>query len=942
MSSSVTDRLDEFYGPNAGYVIELLERDQPAAPAPPPPPDSPPQPPELRASAEVSAAAAAASLAQSIRLYGHRAAHLDPLGSDPPGDPHLDYAAHGLTESDLARVPASVVGGGVGRANLAHAAEAIHRLEQIYCGTTGYEVAHVEATERAWLIEAIEDECFRPPKDAVDERELLDRLTEVSAFERFLHRAYPGQTRFSVEGLGMLIPMLDELIADSAANGTRSILLGMAHRGRLNVLAHVLGKPYARILAEFEGREPARRGAPSESTHEGWAGDVKYHAGARRVVSNQRTDLSNGTHRRTVTVIMAPNPSHLEFVNPVVQGMARAADEDRRRAGLPLQDEAASLGVLIHGDASFPGQGVVAETLNLSRLPGYRTGGTLHIIANNQLGFTTDPSEGRSTLYASDLAKGFEIPIVHVNADDPVACLAAVRLAAAYRSKFGQDFLIDLIGYRRWGHNEGDDPSLTQPRAYAAIEKKLTVREQFADDLVRRGVVRTGDPEAFLKAGLDEFQRIRESVRRQPAGDDVSLNPASDPGPTADGALAQANRQPEKKLTPPTWERLKALNEALLTFPPDFTAHPKLERALARRRAAFERPDSPIDWAHAETLAFGTLVTDGVPVRLTGQDAVRGTFSQRHLRLFSQTGAAFTPLAALPDQIASFDVHNSPLSENATLGFEYGYSVQASDALVVWEGQYGDFIDGAQVIVDEFVVSGQAKWGLVSGLVLLLPHAWEGQGPDHSSGRLERFLEQAAEDNIRVANCSTAAQYFFLLRRQAASLGQDARPLIVLTPKSLLRHPLAASRASDLVEGGFKAVLDDPSAQKHPNRVRRVVLCSGHIWAELEADQRRAASENLAILRIEELYPFPRQALADVLETYQQAQEVIWLQEEPHNMGAWTFVEPVLKELVEGRSLRYVGRPASASPAEGWAAAHASEQRRIISEIFEGVPAHAR
>src|SRR5579859_7110287 len=857
MSSSASDRLDEFFGPNAGYALELLERGQNQAGAGAVPTDEEPTA-ELRASAEVSAAAATASLAQSIRLYGHRGAHVDPLGSDPPGDPHLDYGAHGLTESDLARLPASVIGGGVGHANLANAAEAIHRLEQIYCGTTGYEVAHVEdPTERAWLIEAIEEERFRPPNDAVDERELLDRLTEVSAFERFLHRAYPGQTRFSVEGLGMLIPMLDEMIADAAAHGTRSILLGMAHRGRLNVLAHVLGKPYARILAEFEGREPARRGAPSESTDEGWAGDVKYHAGARRVLSDQ----SNGTQRRTVTVVMAPNPSHLEFVDPVVQGMARAADEDRQRAGPPLQDEASSLGVLIHGDASFPGQGVVAETLNLSRLPGYRTGGTLHIIANNQLGFTTDPREGRSTLYASDLAKGFEIPIVHVNADDPIACLAAIRLAAAYRSKFGQDFLIDLIGYRRWGHNEGDDPSLTQPRMYAAIEKKLTVREQFAADLVRRGVVRNGDPEAFLKAGLDEFQRIREAVRRQPEGRDLSAGQTTVTPP----------KKKKHQLKAPSWQRLKTLNDGLLTFPPDFKVHPKLERALQRRRAAFEQPASPIDWAHAETLAFATLVTDGVPVRLTGQDAVRGTFSQRHLRLYDRVGTAFTPLAALPTQRASFDVHNSPLSESATLGFEYGYSVQAPDALVLWEGQYGDFIDGAQVIVDEFVLSGQAKWGLMSGLVLLLPHAWEGQGPDHSSGRLERFLEQAAEDNICVANCSTAAQYFFLLRRQAASLGA-ARPLIVMTPKSLLRHPLAASRASELIEGGFQPVLDDANARKHPHRVRRVVLCSGHIWAEVEADTRRAEIDSLAVVRIEELYPFPAQPLADVLETYSEEQ----------------------------------------------------------------------
>src|ERR1700716_2750069 len=567
MSSSPAERLDEFFGPNAGYALELLERVQ--QPQPTATPEDAQVVVGLRASAEVSAAAAAAALAQSIRLFGHRGAHLDPLGSEPPGDPHLDIGAHGLTEEDLTKLPASIVGGAVGRANLANAAEAIQRLEQIYCGTPGYEVAHVEdPTERAWLLEAIEEERFRPPKDPVDERELLDRLTEISAFERFTHPAYPGQTRFSIEGLGMLIPMLDEMIADAAAHGTHSILLGMAHRGRLKVLAHVLGKPYARILAEFEGREPTGRGTASESSDEGWAGDVKYHAGARRAY--QSADLRNGTDRQTVTVVMAPNPSHLGFFGPVVQGIARAADEDRHRPGPPLQNEAASLCVLIHGDASFPGQGVVAETLNLSRLPGYLTGGTLHIIANNQLGFTTEPREGRSTLYASDLAKGFEIPIVHVNADDPIPCIAAMRLATAYRAEFGKDFLVDLIGYRRWGHNEGDDPAFTQPRMYAAVEKQPTVRERFAADLVKRGVVRQGDPEAFLKAGLDEFQRIRESVRQShpplPLGE-----AARSPGEGSPSAEKQPSPRPSPRgrgsgSGNPDWNRLKALNEALLAF----------------------------------------------------------------------------------------------------------------------------------------------------------------------------------------------------------------------------------------------------------------------------------------------------------------------------------------------------------------------------------------
>jgi 2-oxoglutarate dehydrogenase E1 component len=913
------DRLDEFYGPNAGYALELLDRA--ATPADAAAVETPATSVELSASPEVSAAAAAAALAQSIRLFGHRAAHVDPLGSEPPGDPHLDSAAHALHEEDLARLPASVVGGAIAGARLPNAREAIRGLQEIYCGSTGYEVAHVEdPTERAWLFDAIEAGRFRPPNDPVDERELLDRLTEVSAFERFLHRAYPGQTRFSVEGLGMLIPMLDELIADAATQGTRTVLLGMAHRGRLNVLAHVLGKPYHRILDEFEGRAYGRplRGASSEAMAEGWAGDVKYHAGARRVVGPERVD---GTQRRSITVVMPPNPSHLEFVNPVVQGMARAANDQPEKPGH-------ALAVLIHGDASFPGQGVVAETLNLGRLNGYTTGGTLHIIANNQLGFTTEPRDGRSTLYASDLAKGFEMPIVHVNADDPVACLGAIRLAAAYRARFDQDFLVDLVGYRRWGHNEGDDPSFTQPAMYAAIEKKPTVRELFAADLTRRGIVRPGDPEAFLKAGLDEFQRIRERVRRQaePASDEPAVPLAADREPTPPSA--------------PTWETLEALNTDLLTFPEGFAVHPKLQRALERRRAAFDKPDGVVDWGHAESLAFGTLLQQGVSIRLTGQDAIRGTFSQRHLAFYdARTGRPVIPLERQAKH-ASFSAFNSPLSENATLGFEYGYSIQSPETLVLWEAQYGDFIDGAQVIVDEFVVAAQAKWGLISGLVLLLPHAWEGQGPDHSGGRLERFLELAAEDNIRVANCTTAAQYYFLLRRQAASLNSasQTRPLVLLSPKSLLRHPLAASRASDLVGGCFQPVLDDPAASQHPNRVRRVVLCSGHIWTELQADSRRAGAEHVAAVRIEELYPFPRDEVMEILEKYAGADETVWLQEEPENMGAWRFVEHQLRGT---RDLRYVGRPEQASPAEGWAEAHAAEQRRIVSEALEGATVHA-
>jgi 2-oxoglutarate dehydrogenase E1 component len=982
--------LDLFHGPNAGYVAELLERyerepaaldeatrrelaawlDGRAAEGPARPPAIP--------GVEVAGAAAAAELAQHIRLYGHRAAQLDPLGGSPPGDPLLGLEGYGLTETDLARLPASVVGGAAGAAGR-NAAEAIAHLRRIYCTTSGYEFAHLQApAERAWLLDAVEGERYRPPAEPVDERQLLHRLTEVSAFERFIHRAYPGQTRFSIEGLGMMIPMLDELISCAGQDGTRTILLGMAHRGRLNVLAHVLGKPYVRILAEFEGRLPARRGTPSDAPDEGWAGDVKYHAGGRRAYQAENEPGS-------VTVVLAPNPSHLEFVNPVVEGMARAADEDRRGPGRSRPDEVASLAVLIHGDAAFPAQGVVAETLNLSRLPGYRTGGTLHLIANNQLGFTTTPAEGRSTLYASDLAKGFEIPIVHVNADDPVACLAAVRLAVAYRSRFRKDFLIDLIGYRRWGHNEGDDPSLTQPWTYALIARQPTVRERFAADLVRRGVVAEGEPERLLREGLEEFQRLRESVL-EAKGLVVEPLASETPQPTPNGAGAVP--APDGTGVPP--EELRALNEALLRFPEGFTLHPKLQRPLQRRRAALEAGASaPIDWGHAETLAFASILRDGRPIRLTGQDAARGTFSQRHLTLHdAETGALYTPLERLPQARASLEVRNSPLSETAALGFEYGYSLQAPDALVLWEAQYGDFVNSAQVIVDEFVASGQAKWGLVSGLVLLLPHGYEGQGPDHSSARLERFLELAAEENIRVVTCTTAGQYFHLLRRQAASLGpgRSARPLVVMTPKSLLRHPLAESPVAELSSGGFRPVLDDARATK-PDRVRRLVLCSGKIWVDVESAPARAAGAHrphpatprpggtrhpdgtgpgrvpsrrigypaegrvgvpgsrhpadLAVVRVEELYPFPADELRSVLARYRRAREVVWLQEEPRNMGGWFFVAPRLGELIGDRALRYVGRPEMASPAEGWGHAHAVEQRRIVEAVFEGVASHA-
>ena len=940
-----------FSGPNLAYLQELYERYRrdPRAVDPtvrgvferwgsPPPPAAPPAPSPAPAAAAAPAAppvAAAVALARAIRAFGHLTARLDPLGISPPGDAALRAETYGVRAADLAAVPATVVGGPASE-TAANALEALQALRQIYQGTTGYEFEHVpDEEERDWLYQAVEEGRFRPPKDPVDERRLLDRLTEVGAFERFLHRAFPGQIRFSLEGLGMMVPMLDELVALAARGGVRTLVLAMAHRGRLNVLAHVLGKPYERIIAEFLGHVVLPGVSPSGSSDPGWTGDVKYHLGGFRA-------YPSGGQEGTMRVVMPPNPSHLEFVDPVALGMARASGERRHVAGPPRRDEGSTLAVLVHGEAAFAGQGVVAETLNLARLPGYTVGGTVHLIANNQLGFTTPPSLGRSTRYASDLAKGFGVPIVHVNADDPEACLAAVRLAHAYRERFRKDVVIDLIGYRRWGHNEGDEPSFTQPLMYRVIEQHPTVRELWARELVRRGLVTEEEVERSLQEAIDRLFAIRRSFPQHGPPED---GPGGEPAGLEAGGPAEGVGSPGPAVTTETavpLGTLVQLNEELLALPEGFKLHPRLERFFARRRAAFEEnPEMTrrtVDWAHAEELALASILADGTPVRLTGQDTVRGTFSQRHLVLYDvETGTPYSRLQALPAARASCEVWDSPLSESSTLGFEYGYSVQAPDALVLWEAQYGDFINVAQAMVDEFVVSGRAKWGQRSALVLLLPHGYAGQGPDHSSGRMERFLQMAAEDNLRIANCTTAAQYFHLLRRQARLLELDPRPLVVFTPKSLLRHPLAASAPRDLAEGRFHPLLEDVEASRTPERVRRLVLCTGKVYVDLAATGRLAEVERpVAVARVEELYPFPAEAIARLIESYPRLEEVVWLQEEPRNMGAWAYVAPRLRDLVRGRlPLRYIGRTRRASPAEGTYEWHAREQARLVDAAFQ-------
>ena len=849
------------------------------------------------AEAHLIAARAAGELVDAFRLHGHRAARLDPLGSSPPGHPQLDPGFHGITSPELERVPASMVGLESFGETIA---DVIQRLRAIYTGTIGYEFEYLEDPEkREWLRERIEAGVHRKPLAPADRRALLERLTEVEVFEQFLHRAYLGAKRFSIEGTDMLVPMLDLSIDRADQAGATGVVIGMAHRGRLNVLAHVLGGvSYADLIAKFEGRHARIAGT----------GDVKYHLGAEGTrITRSGTPL---------TVTLAPNPSHLEFVNPVVEGMTRARQTDRSRPGL-ARNENLVVPILIHGDAAFSGQGVVAETLNLARLPAYRTGGTLHIIANNQIGFTTDPRETRSADYASDLARGFDVPVFHVNADDPEACLAVIDLAMSFRERFHDDIVIDLIGYRRFGHNEGDEPAYTQPLMYREIAAHPTVLSLWTSTLVEAGVVEPGDAQTLRDQAHAELVRIQEQVRsRTESADRIDPDVAAGDHPVDEIPTAVAAAT------------LDAMDRQIHSWPADVHVLPKLARQL-ERRAKLLAAGGPIDWAHAEALALASLLADGVPIRMSGQDTERGTFSQRHLVLHdAETASKYVPLANLQGLGVPFEICNSPLSELAAVGFEYGYSVVAPRALVLWEAQFGDFVNGAQVILDQFLAAGREKWGQLSRLVLLLPHGFEGQGPEHSSARLERFLQSCAEDNLRVANCTTPAQYFHLLRWQA--LNPVRRPLVVMTPKSLLRHPHAVSRLADLAAGGFQPVIDD--GELEPGRVERVVLCSGKVYYDLMAADS-SSRDRVACIRIERLYPLPSRPLLSELSRYERA-EITWVQEEPRNMGAWSWIEPQLRELT-GRPVRYIGRPGRASPAEGYAIDHEAQQSRIVREAFE-------
>ncbi len=877
---------------------------------------SPPAAPDMEL---LQAVQAATSLLKAYRTHGHLAARVNPLGEEPKGDPALEPENLNLTPELMSKIPASILRIGVEGETLL---EALPRMREAYCGTITYQIEHLAShQERIWLREMVETGAHRTPLTAEEKRSLLSRLIEVFQFERFVQKAYLGQKMFSIEGLDVVVPMIDELVTLSRRGGAEEVVLGMAHRGRLSVLVHNLGRAVESILAEFEGAKALEQVKAIAAIPHSGTGDVKYHHGAEGIFSTRDDE--------EIKVRLYPNPSHLEFVDPVVVGGARAAQT--AHSG-PRLHHTASIAVplLLHGDAAFPGQGVVAETLNLQSLEGYSTGGTVHLITDNQVGFTTDPPDGRSTPYAGDLAKGFNCPIIHVNADDVEACIAAIRLAMAYRERWSRDVVVDLIGYRRYGHNETDEPAYTQPVMAAQIKAHSPVSELYAEQLVKEGVVAPDDVSSEGSKRQSELSDIHKELRKKMEAGDYE-----DPSSTAlqTGELDRT-KSPEVE-TAVSEKRLRSLNEELIKVPDSFTIHRKLRKPLEKRLEILD--EGPIEYGHAEALALASLLTEGTHIRLTGQDTERGTFSHRHLALHDEkTGIKYVPIQKLSGALAPFELHNSPLSEIACLGFEYGYSAASPESLILWEAQFGDFANSAQVIVDQFIASGEAKWGQSTRLTLLLPHGYEGSGPEHSSARIERFIQLASEGNIRVANPTTAAQYFHLLRRQARIA--KPRPLVVFTPKGLLRLPAAGSKLADLTSGMFQFVLDDPNVGDSRNPIERLVLCSGKIYYDITGHEAYERSKDAAaIARVELLYPFARDEIAKIIATYPNLKQIIWAQEEPKNMGAWSVMARRMPEIVpQGVDFRYVGRPPRAAPSEGYPAAHRSEQERIVLTALQG------
>ena len=848
-------------------------------------------------------------LIRSYRVRGHLAATLDPLGIHQPEEhAELDYRSYGFTEADLDRRIFIDNVMGLDNPTLR---EIVEQVRETYCGTIGVEFMHIqEPDQKQWIQERVEGHHNQPDFTPLGKQTILERLTEAEGFESFINTKYPGTKRFGLDGGEALMPALEQILKRGSQLGVEEVVIGMPHRGRLSVLAHIMNKPYAAILSEFQGQSAS----PEEVQG---SGDVKYHLG---------TSADREFDGKTVHLSLSPNPSHLEAVDPVVVGRVRAKqrqlnDRERRRV----------LGILMHGDAAFAGQGLVAECFDLSDVKGYRTGGTIHVVVNNQIGFTTNPMQSRSSPYPSDVSKIVQAPILHVNGDDVEAVVHAARIATEFRHQFRKDVVIDMWCYRRFGHNEGDEPAFTQPLMYRKIASHPSTRAIYADKLIAEGSITSDKVEAITREDRTQLDRDFE------AANSYKPNKAD----WLDGKWSHLNVAPtvedRRGKTDLPEDALKNIGHAVTHVPDNFNLHSRLRRIMSARREMVDSGEG-FDWATAEALAFGTLVSEGYLVRLSGQDVQRGTFSQRHAHLIDQeTEQHWVPLANISDDQARFVAHNSPLSEAAILGFEYGYSLVEPDALVMWEAQFGDFANGAQVIIDQFISSAESKWLRMSGIVMLLPHGFEGQGPEHSSARLERYLQLCGEDNMQVAVPSTPANYFHMLRRQIHR--QFRKPLIVMTPKSLLRHKMCTSPLKDMASGSYyRRVLPETDTLVEDGKVRRVVLCSGKVYYDLYAARAEQGIDDIALVRLEQIYPFPRMSLTKELERYTNA-DVVWCQEEPANMGAWTFVDRRIEGLlmeIGGKAQRplYCGRVEAASPATGLAKRHAEEQDKLVQDAL--------
>lgn len=856
-------------------------------------------------------------LVDNIRLYGHLQSDIYPLFKPQFEDlPSIIIEEYGITSDDLKAFDASLVSTHL-KDRYSNAYEAITKLRELYTGPIAYEYMHItDLKERDWIKKEIET-AEENPLSNEEKLELFSMLAKVEGFEKYLHKNFVGAKRFSIEGVDVIVPMLEHLLRLMANEGIPNMQIGMAHRGRLNVLTHILNKPYSMMLSEFMHQDPLKV-LPEDGSFavtSGWHKDVKYHLGAKKTRNDNSIEQ---------TVTLANNPSHLEVVNPIVLGKTRAEQETTDSAGKASYDHNKSLAVLIHGDSAMPGQGVVYESLNLSRLEGYKVGGSIHIIANNRIGFTTDEQDSRSTVYSTSNASGFDVPVIHVNADHPEAAIQTLRFALKYRQKFNKDIIIDVIGYRRHGHNEMDEPTPTNPLLYQEVKAHDTIEELYGKQLVENGTITKEQYDSVIQSVHDELRKAQNSIVKDEMVEDIDML-------APDEIVAGHDNEKEEM----SFERLNIVNEAMLEVPDTFNIFRKLQNVLNKRRDPFTDKEKRVDWAHAEALAFATITQDGTPIRLSGQDTERGTFAHRHAVLHDvKTGEKYYPLHNTPDSKASFSIYNSPLTEAAVVGFEYGYNLENNNAMVIWEAQFGDFANMAQVYFDNFVFSSNSKWGEASGITFLLPHGQEGQGPEHSSARLERFLNLAAESNMTIANLTSTSNYFYLLRRQAKYLGTDKmRPLVLMSPKSLLRNQRVAEPVDAFVDGQFKEIIVD---QYDKTKIKKVLIASGKMAVDLMDALDEKKDDSILLIRLEQLYPFPSDDIKAVFDSLTSLEALRFVQEEPENMGAYQYALPLLQDIAPAEvDVEYVGRIKRASPAEGSNEAYKLIQKNIIEKALD-------